>query len=1166
MKLLSFLETQQKKQLVGTLVLGKTSGFRELFFEKDQVFLCASEYSGFVDLRSLEDSGLLGKVVNPNELEAMLSNGELTKSLLPEILVDQGRVDPSEPVDQVARANIHEEILKILLEATDSFTFQESRVPESLLHRGGLTARLSISVDELIVGIRSRLERTELIRTVLPSDDEIFVVTADGMQFKQTHPHDFALQRLLSFVDGLRDLRSLKRACAFYDIHTLDLVVDCLEKEILKKTQIPELKDVSTTALTEKEAEELLPYFKNAVKHSVDQLSARERLAVILEKLGQTEECVVQYNFIGDALYRMKKPAAAIKAYHKALSLNPSEPLIVDKTTRVYLEAAEEQILRGEHMQGAQLLHNALRVNPEDWAAFEKLVGILARAGDHKELAELCTRQTKCAKQAGDPMIAVKSHKIVFQKVENPLPYQRRLVNAYIDFGETKAAATLMKEMIARHLDAADSEKALDLVEKIDRIGEMTPEIAGLRKRLLKDVGAIDPKKRARSRRIAIAGVIAAVFLGYQAWSFVAWNGLNQDSVALAESASSLPAPTKEGQRQKFELDKDGAPLANLAPTVEELQADALIVRCEEFITKFPISLFRSKAAELAASQEERRAALQNQRRQLKDNLLLDADLYLVEGDRKNVEKFLTPLLDLGADHPWYAEASLKLQKLSKMGTSSHELMQRAKKLTEEGKPHEACKLYDRVRKEFPKSQFTKTLEYPVLIESIPSGCYVVRLPEFPNESVYMGQTPFVYKVKPGESFEIELTVFGHHPLRTTIYYTDGRFNLFILFREAMWKEEIAQDNGRDLVVEPVVHGSDVVLARKDGVLEVLDIETKKMHGVLRRGSIYTLTKRPLVTAQGVYSVWNDGTLAFLPVDRKHGRPRAKVEVSLPGQELGLASSPLFALESGEIAVATGRKQIVIFHPTTLAVVRKVPIPIEAHYLSSHSPKALIAASNSGEVIVVETANAKIVWRRSLNMTLERAPERIGGPVLVMATIGDPIKKRRLHVLESETGVDKIPAIKVGEEDHVEFDVEGGVVYVLNADRELATLSPELLAVGNGGVLQHRKFQIEITRLLALGGALGVLHQEGRSFLALDSKTLEPLWAARSPDPYTSLHPTKERLVTLSSEGVLNCYLRTRTVPDAPLPTDSGAQPEPTQPQPAQPQPAQPQPAPTQPK
>ncbi|HLU46893.1 MAG TPA: DUF4388 domain-containing protein, partial [Planctomycetota bacterium] len=123
MELLRLLHVQLSKRSVGTLVLGQRTKFREIFFEKDQVYLCGDRYSGRLDLESLVALEIAGRRLSLAELDRLLAQSDLTRELFPQVLRAQNLISASEERDLLER-HVREEISDLLLQNDESFHFQ----------------------------------------------------------------------------------------------------------------------------------------------------------------------------------------------------------------------------------------------------------------------------------------------------------------------------------------------------------------------------------------------------------------------------------------------------------------------------------------------------------------------------------------------------------------------------------------------------------------------------------------------------------------------------------------------------------------------------------------------------------------------------------------------------------------------------------------------------------------------------------------------------------------------------------------------------------------------------------------------------------------------------------------------------------------------------------
>src|SRR2546426_844955 len=286
MELVKLIENQLKKKAVGTLTLGKKKFFREVFFEGDSIYLVGQVFSGKIALGKLLSIGVLGQRLSLEKFEGLVLNTDLTHRMLPQVLHEQGLLNDAELRDLVEE-QLTEEIVDLLFRNPGSFHFQEGRVPEYLLKYEEITTRVPVSLVKIFEEMRRRTELAAAHDILIPSYEEVFILTEKGLGLKQQEKQDFVLQRIVDLLDGLRNLRSIIKDTYFYEFQVITWIVHALDEGFIKKTIHPELKGLSTQNFSREDVERYLPYFKNAVKYGVDELAARERLAVVYEKIAK---------------------------------------------------------------------------------------------------------------------------------------------------------------------------------------------------------------------------------------------------------------------------------------------------------------------------------------------------------------------------------------------------------------------------------------------------------------------------------------------------------------------------------------------------------------------------------------------------------------------------------------------------------------------------------------------------------------------------------------------------------------------------------------------------------------------------------------------------------------------------------------------------------------
>ncbi|MBI4601511.1 MAG: hypothetical protein HY721_06060, partial [Planctomycetes bacterium] len=670
MDILKFLESQTRKKTVGTLTLGKRKSFREVFFQGESVYLVGDRFSGKVALSKLAELGIPGRRVSAAELEAVIAETDRTRNLVASALRERGLLDDAEFL-AAAQENLFEDLLELLFTGSGSFCFQEGRVPEYILSGEDVAVRVPLSAEAAAAELRRRAQLLPALEVLVPSREEILVLTEKGLGLRQRGEGDAVLRRLLELVDGLRDLGSIIDASCLHEIPAISQVARALETGAAKKTIHPELKGLSTHTCTREEAERYLPHLKNAVKYGVDELAGRERLAVVYEKLGCVDEAVIQYNFVGDALYRAGKASKAIKAYQRALALKPTEVLVAHKITGIYSKAAEEEIAAGNTAQAVAFLQGALKLRPEDPDVFARLLQLLVREQKLQDLAGVCDFVAAHARRTGNPEAAIQAYRGVLQELPRSAAFRKKLINLYLDFGLNAEATQEMQALASDYVERGQAGKAQELVEKMRKVGTGGREARQLERRV---TASLAQDRRRAPPRLFLA--FAACFLAYQVWSYGIWTDLRRGAATAQAS---------------------GEPALGLAPAAEEASCLEAARRCEAFIAGFPFSLFRPEAERLLALQRERGGGLAARREERARRILLEARAQACEGRREAAATLLEPLLALPAGCASRAEAEALIEEVRRHELSAEQLLAAGRRLVEEGWPKEAYRAYRRL-------------------------------------------------------------------------------------------------------------------------------------------------------------------------------------------------------------------------------------------------------------------------------------------------------------------------------------------------------------------------------------------------------------------------------------------------------------------------------------
>ena len=1106
MELLKLLETQSNKKSVGTLTLNKNKRFREIFFEEDSIYLVGEIYSGKIAVTEALLHLVKTDRVSIEEIQTIPSKVDLSEHTVPEILFQRGTIE-EDAFFGLLTAQLLEEIIDLFFHNDLSFHFQEGRVPENLLDAESLVASTPIHIADVLDELRRRNSLLQKSEQLVPSVDEVFVVTEIGMSYKQGRPCDIVLQQTFDLMDGFRDLKSIVHDSDFFEFDILSLVVEALEHGHLKKTLHPELKGISTNNLSPADAETYLPFYKNAVKYGVDEIAARERLAAVYEKLHKVDDAVIQYNFIGDALFRMNKASKAVRAYQRALSLKPGEPLLTDKIWKIYLQAANEELEQDRTDAAIPLLQAALRIRPNDRTVFEPLAEALLTKERFKEIGDLLDFLRAEAKKSGDCEAAIHAFGVINEALPKHAGFHRKSINLYLDFDLVEEARQAMTQLAELYEQQGARVKARELREKVERLTS----------------GGVARKKRENStrkprkfRKPQVKSAVALrcffgfilVFFFYQACSLVVWYNVKaKHRIVLALGMDQPPErmdfreKSYEGRNQNFASD------------------------CKRFLDRFPGSLLLPEAREFYLEARTRTAELRARRGVLKQQRLNDARRLLeVEGDPDGALAIVDEVGELN-NEPSISEAIEELRTKISASTqpTARDLKKEGDGLVEQGRWKAA---YDRFRELlvlYPNSRSARKVTLPVVVESRPPGAQVLRSTALLGQKD-LGSTPFQTRLSPGDSKVFTLSLDGFYDREVEILEPERgepgvEHGPFVLDRQPGWSRTLSAS----LAAAPTLTEGVLFLGTEDG--DMLWFQPKgEVEGKLKApgGDFQTLKFKPNLSERQAYVVWTNGSVGHLVGPTKRDRIstlRLAKEYTLPK----LATTPIHLIaQSGTLVIGTklGNKEGQLFgwstkNPGGVSSGWQIPLNAEATTLARYDwPE-----SGSKEDLLVGTERGRVL-RLTRNVEPGKPPitrwevSVSTHPIVELMRTGERIAVRtaktgELILLDGETGARRANPTLFGNLS-VAFLPQKESIYTLAENGDLAVLRDgETDFTLTSGADEERDDRA--VRIVPLWNALGVLQAKrvGRSdaplrLLVFDvSSPTKPrlLWATRTTDP-----------------------------------------------------------------
>lgn len=186
----------------GTLIVTDGKREKKIFFAEGEITLLSSSRR-----QRLGELLVAESKISDDELELALKLQKQSRKRLGEILVEEGFCT-EEDIDRLVRLQIEEEIYDLFLWRKAEFEFIADQMPEDMARESPNLTRLAFNTNSLIMEALRRLDEWSLIRNLVPTTKEVFVLIDQDALGKANVPERMRVEAL-TLVDGKTTVEGL---------------------------------------------------------------------------------------------------------------------------------------------------------------------------------------------------------------------------------------------------------------------------------------------------------------------------------------------------------------------------------------------------------------------------------------------------------------------------------------------------------------------------------------------------------------------------------------------------------------------------------------------------------------------------------------------------------------------------------------------------------------------------------------------------------------------------------------------------------------------------------------------------------------------------------------------------------------------------------------------
>jgi len=299
----------------GTLIVTDGKREKKIFFAEGEItLLSSSRRQRLGELLVGEDK------ITPDELDLALKLQRQSHKRLGEILVEE-QFCSNEDIERLVRHQIEEELYDLFLWRKADFEFLADQMPEDMARESPNLTRLAFNTNSLIMEAMRRLDEWALIRHLVPSTKEVFVL-CDPDKLSGVDAPERILRDAVHVIDGRKTLEGLAERFVISEFELCKYLAEMIQAGAVRPLERVELTEKAEEyyALNDYAASAALFSRLNEYEPNTPQIQLP--LAESLQRTGSERLALTLFEKLTETLDRNKDAARLRQCYQAILELD----------------------------------------------------------------------------------------------------------------------------------------------------------------------------------------------------------------------------------------------------------------------------------------------------------------------------------------------------------------------------------------------------------------------------------------------------------------------------------------------------------------------------------------------------------------------------------------------------------------------------------------------------------------------------------------------------------------------------------------------------------------------------------------------------------------------------------------------------------------------------
>ncbi|MBN1808830.1 MAG: DUF4388 domain-containing protein [Planctomycetes bacterium] len=436
----SVFQNLSQNRLTGTLRLRNGKLVRHIYFRDGQINMFSEGEDSRTPL-----AGLLVRlgVVEEDEMAKAMKK-KRGRASLSQVLSKMGLAKETE-IQQAIRTFVLEEIYDLFTWEEGAFEFDEGTAATGVFDTEIVAADLSIDVNEAILEAARRVDEWERINRHLGSKKDIYILRKEREEDARASG-DPMVEKVLGYLDGRRTVEAVIRDSELGSYNVCRVLAELIAQRHLRQLSMAELQKEAKSATKEGRYDDADALLDRALEIEHGNVEARRLSAEVKEKLNNREGAAQQYKLAASLLVEAGDAAKAADCLREAVRLQPQDLTARERlyhllkevsrgkqARQVALEAAGFCIKMGVHDRAAKLLEDAVESLGADEETEKMLVEVYVAQGRMEKAIAIYKQRAETAIEKGDYPTAVRTYEEVLKL--NPADEEARQKISEINSG-----------------------------------------------------------------------------------------------------------------------------------------------------------------------------------------------------------------------------------------------------------------------------------------------------------------------------------------------------------------------------------------------------------------------------------------------------------------------------------------------------------------------------------------------------------------------------------------------------------------------------------------------------------------------------------------------------------------------------------------------------------